>query len=75
MLLKPKLKKPTIRAIQSTVSGWYKSSIMINPEDKAIIGMAIKKANLTPTSLDRPIKRAAVMTIPDLEVPGINATA
>ena len=41
----------------------------------AITGIDNKKENLTDKDLDKPINNAAVMVIPERDVPGIKAKA
>ena len=60
---------------QSTLSTWLTKSNVFTIITIAIAGIDNKKENLTDKDLDRPINSAAVMVMPERDVPGIKAKA
>jgi hypothetical protein len=60
---------------QSTLSTCLTKSNVFKVVAIAITGIDNKKENLTDKDLDRPINSAAVMVIPERDVPGIKAKA
>ena len=69
------MNKDKVRAITPKTIGWVEYKLSDKEMDYVWRCIDNKKENLAASGADKPIRRPIQMVIPDLEIPGIIATA